>query len=61
MIGDIVVVADNTLRRGSWPLGKVTGVYPGRDGIVRVADVKTSSGLYRRPVAKLWQVGCCAK
>lgn len=36
-----------------WPLGRVTKLYPGNDGIVRVVDVQTKSGLYKRPVAKL--------
>ncbi|XP_063919435.1 uncharacterized protein LOC135134639 [Zophobas morio] len=37
----------------SWPLGRVQEVHPGTDGVVRVATVKTSTGLYTRPVNKL--------
>lgn len=37
-----------------WPLARVTAVYPGNDGIVRVAQVKTASGTYTRPVVKLF-------
>lgn len=36
-----------------WGLGLVTKVYPGKDGIVRVADLKTATGTLQRPVAKL--------
>ena len=36
-----------------WPLAKVINTYPEEDGIVRVVDIKTSKGLYRRPVHKL--------
>ena len=52
-IGDIVIVADDKLPRRCWPRGLVNSTYPGKDGIVRVVDVKTSSGIYRRPVVKL--------
>ena len=36
-----------------WPLAKVIEVHPGTDGLVRVATVKTASGIYKRPTAKL--------
>ena len=52
-VGDIVVVYDSTSPRNSWPLGKVTQSYPGKDGHVRVVDVTTAFGTYRRPVSKI--------
>ena len=52
-IGDIVVVCDSTSPRYSWPIGTVTQTYPGKDGVVRVVDVITSTGTYRRPVSKI--------
>ena len=53
-VGDIVIIADDNSPRGSWPKGKVSAVYPGRDGVVRMADVATAGGqIFRRPVAKL--------
>ena len=51
--GDIVIVADSPSRRGDWPLGRVIATYPGPDGVARSALVKTQTGEYRRPVAKL--------
>ena len=51
--GDVVVIADDKATRGVWPRGIVIAVHPGRDGTVRVADVKTTAGVYRRPVARL--------
>jgi hypothetical protein len=39
--------------RNNWPLGRIIQTYPGKDGQVRVADVKTKTGTYRRPVIKL--------
>lgn len=55
-IGDVVIIADESLPRGTWPKGRITKVYPGRDGVVRVADVATLSGILRRPLRKLVMV-----
>ena len=52
-VGDVVIIVDDQLPRGSWPRGLVTVVFPGRDGKVQVADVKTATGTFRRPVVKL--------
>ncbi|XP_059051883.1 uncharacterized protein LOC131846565 [Achroia grisella] len=51
--GDVVLIADSSLPRGLWPLGRIVKVYPGPDGVVRVADVLTKGGTLRRPVRKL--------
>ena len=51
--GDIVLIADGTLPRSSWPIGKIIKLFPGHDGIVRVVDVDTKGGILRRPVKKL--------
>jgi len=52
-IDDVVVLADGDGPRNTWPLGRVVAVYPGQDGQTRVVDVKTSKGVYRRPVIKI--------
>ena len=52
-IDDCVIVVDDSLPRGCWPRGRVSAVHPGRDGVVRVVDVKTQTGTFRRPVSKL--------
>ena len=36
-----------------WPLAKIIEVYPGEDGIVRVAKIQTEFGIYKRPTVKL--------
>lgn len=51
--GDVVVVADPSFPRGTWPRGVVTAVHPGQDGRVRVVDVRTRTGVMRRPVSRL--------
>ncbi|XP_028157383.1 uncharacterized protein LOC114350685 [Ostrinia furnacalis] len=52
-IGDLVFIADGNLPRSVWPRGRVEKVFPGKDGIVRVADVRTSAGVLRRPARKI--------
>ena len=52
-VGDIVLLADPNTPRGVWPLGRIISAYPGSDGIIRVATVKTKTGTYLRTVAKM--------
>jgi hypothetical protein len=34
-------------------MANVVDTHPGKDGLVRVATVKTATGIYKRPTAKL--------
>ncbi|XP_059055820.1 uncharacterized protein LOC131849719 [Achroia grisella] len=51
--GTVVLVHQDDVPPLRWPLGVITETYPGSDGKVRVALVKTCSGSYKRPVVKL--------
>ncbi|UYV68404.1 hypothetical protein LAZ67_5004221 [Cordylochernes scorpioides] len=44
---------DNT-KRILWPVGKIIKLYLGKDGVNRVARVKTSTGEWLRPVQRLF-------
>ena len=55
-LGDLVLVQDEELKRGKWPLARVTKILPGPDDVVRVVEVKTKSGVYTRPVVKLFRL-----
>ena len=52
-VGNVVLIVDENVHRGKWPLGTVTEVYRGRDGFVRSARVITSSTTFTRPITKL--------
>lgn len=52
-IGALVLIKDETLPPLKWCVGRVMETMVGQDGVVRVARVKTSSGLYIRPLNKL--------
>ena len=40
--GDLVMLTDQLLPRNQWSLGRITEVYPGDEGIIRVVKVKVS-------------------
>ena len=44
---------EDNLVPSKWPLARVLQVHPGKDGLVRVATVKTSTGIYKRSTCKL--------
>jgi hypothetical protein len=52
-VGDVVMIMDENSRRGDWLIGSVTKVFPGSDGVVRAATVKTERSELTRPVVKL--------
>ncbi|XP_073942489.1 uncharacterized protein [Choristoneura fumiferana] len=54
--GDIVIIVDGTMPRGTWPRGEVIKTYPGPDGIVRVVEARTAAGLLRRPASRLIKI-----
>ncbi|XP_065182586.1 uncharacterized protein LOC135813418 [Sycon ciliatum] len=45
---DLVLVMEDGISRGHWPLGRVVGVHPGQDGLVRVVDVRLSNKKVKR-------------
>lgn len=50
--GTMVVLKDENSPPLKWKLGRIVQCFPGEDNIVRVVNVKTSSGVFKRPVAK---------
>lgn len=51
--GDVVLVTDQNTMRNVWPKGIILKTYPSKDGRVRIVDVRTVSGIFRRPVHRL--------
>ena len=52
-VGDVVQVHDDT-KRVNWRLAIVERIINGKDGLVRAADIKTSTGYTNRPITKLY-------
>ncbi|GFU55641.1 integrase catalytic domain-containing protein [Trichonephila clavipes] len=51
-VNDMVLVKEDNLPPLQWSLGRVVQVFPGDDGAVRVVDVKTQRGQFRRPITR---------
>ncbi|UYV79914.1 hypothetical protein LAZ67_18001034 [Cordylochernes scorpioides] len=51
--GDVVLIGQENLKRMVWPKGRIVNLIPGKDGIVRVAHVKTSTGTLIRALQRL--------
>ena len=52
-VGDVVVLLEDKLIPTKWPIARVVETHPGKDGLVRVATMKTATGTYKRPTTKL--------
>ncbi|UYV68155.1 hypothetical protein LAZ67_5003214 [Cordylochernes scorpioides] len=52
--GDVVLMEVDNKKRTEWPIGVIEKTYPGKDGIVRVAMIKTKRGNFLRPVQRLF-------
>jgi hypothetical protein len=52
-VGDLVLLVEDGVKRGQWPLGRVTKLVSGKDNHVRSAFVKTETAEYHRPIVKM--------
>lgn len=52
-VGQVVLVKDDRYPSAKWPLGRITSVRTGSDGLVRSVFLKTASGTLERPIVKL--------
>lgn len=59
-VNDLVLIAEPSVHRSQWELGRIIEVYPGEDGHVRSCKIKTKVSERVRPVAKLCLLECAA-
>ena len=52
-VGELVLISDDNCPPSQWPLGRISHVYPGKDGLVRAVTVFTQKGPFDRPVVKI--------
>jgi len=52
-IGQLVICREDDILPFKWVLGRVESISPGADDVVRTATIKTATGEYKRPAAKL--------
>ncbi|XP_072375598.1 uncharacterized protein [Diabrotica undecimpunctata] len=51
--GSIVIVKEDNINPLKWRLGRVLELHPGKDGICRVASIRTATGVIRRAFSKI--------
>lgn len=49
----MVVIKDEHSPPLYWRLGRIEQLFPGPDGIVRVADIRTAKGIIRRALNRI--------
>lgn len=52
-IGELVLLKDVNLPPCHWAMGRISAVFPGSDGLVRVVTIKTERNTFKRHVSKL--------
>lgn len=52
-VGDIVLIKDIDSFQRVWPVGRITAVYPGPDGLIRTVDVWSRGKTWTRTTHKL--------
>jgi len=58
-VGDVVLVLSPDTPRGKWPLGRIVDTFPGKDGHVRVVNVKVGNTVLKRPIARICPLEKC--
>ena len=56
-VGDLVLIVDEPMPKGLWPLGIVEETKLGRDGLVRSATIRTKTSEFRWPITKAGSFG----
>ncbi|XP_043244832.1 uncharacterized protein LOC122393157 [Amphibalanus amphitrite] len=52
-VGSVALIRGDNVPRLMWPLGVVTRLHPGSDGVVRAVDLRTAKGVRTRAVQRL--------
>jgi len=47
-------------RQQNWPLAKIEKLIEGRDGVARVAVLKTKDGILKRPLQRIYPLEICS-
>ncbi|CAK1600406.1 unnamed protein product [Parnassius mnemosyne] len=52
-LNSLVLLKEENSPPLKWKMGRIVAVHPGSDGVSRVADIKTSTGIVRRSFSKI--------
>ena len=51
-VNDVVLMKEEGVVRGHWPMGRVAEVHPSKDGLVRSVSLQVNGTIVKRPVNK---------
>ena len=51
-VGDVVLIKSDFKNRGTWPMGIIESLHPGKDGVVWAVRIRTSNGRVNPEVAE---------
>lgn len=52
-VGDLALIKEDSSSPLHWKLGRIVQVFPGKDNVIRVVELKVASGIISRPVSRL--------
>lgn len=52
-VGQLVLVREDNLPACQWKIGRIQEIHPGKDGLIRVATIRTAHDILKRPIVKL--------
>ena len=52
-VNDVVLLKEEGVVRGHWPMGRVTEVHPSEDGLVRSVSIQVNGTTAKRPITKV--------
>ena len=55
-VGDIVLISEDRVTRGHWPMGRIIAVHPGKDGLLRTVTLRMQKGNLRRPIQRMYNL-----
>jgi hypothetical protein len=58
-VGDLVIIKETGVARNKWPLGRITEVFPGCDGRIRSAKIRSATGEFHRPISQICLCYAC--
>lgn len=53
-VGDVVLIKSDAKNKGTWPMGYIESLHPGKDGVVRAVGVRTTNGRLERAPQHLY-------
>ena len=54
LVGEVVLVGEDGVKRNRWKMGRIEKLIKGKDGVIRGASIRTKNGTVGRPLQKIY-------